>query len=128
MVADHFLPRPTGLPPVAPGPPTDLAQALAGKVLLAGWQLAEVEHLTKDRRVDLVLADGFRLGAGFAAERLHLPWVAYTHHYFDETTTSEGMVEYYWQRFGRAEEAGEVFASWWPQLRAQLGLAPRPGT
>ena len=80
-----------------PRQPHDLDQALAGKVLLAGWHQAEVEELVRRHYVDVVVADGFRLGAGLAAERLGLPWVAYTHHYFDEARTSEGMVEYYCQ-------------------------------
>jgi DNA-binding transcriptional LysR family regulator len=92
-------------------------------VLLARWQLAEADHLVHEHQADLALADGFRLGAGLAAERLGLPWVAYTHHYFDETSTSEGMVEYYCQRFGCADNASERFSSWWAELRAELGLA-----
>ena len=76
--------------------------------------------------VDVVVADGFRLGAGLAAERLGLPWVAYTHHYFDEASTSEGMVEYYCQRFASANGPREVFCSFWPRLRDALGCGPEP--
>jgi UDP:flavonoid glycosyltransferase YjiC (YdhE family) len=121
VVADRFLPPPAGLPAAAPGPPRDLEHALAGKVLLAAWHRAEVEDLVRRHRVDVVLADGFRLGAGLAAERLGLPWVAYTHHYFDEASTSEGMVEYYCQRFTATKSPKEVFCAFWPRLREQLG-------
>ncbi len=125
VVADRFLAPPTGLPAVAPGPPQDLDQALAGKVRLAGWHGAEVEDLARRHGADVVVADGFRLGAGFAAERLGLPWVAYTHHYFDEAGTSEGMVEYC-QRFASPNGTREVFCSFWPRLRDELGCGPEP--
>lgn len=115
VIPDHFLPPPPALPE-ASGVPVDLQAALAGKILLAGWHASEVEHLVGHYGVELVLADGFRLGAGFGAERRGVPWIAYTHHYFDEAGTSEGMVEYYCQRFGRPTEAAEVFARWWPVL------------
>ena len=128
VVSDHFLPPPPGLPDVS-GPPGDLEAALAGKILLAGWHASEVERLIAEHEVDLVLADGFRLGAGFGAERAGVPWVAYTHHYFDEAGTSEGMVEYYCGRFGRPTEAPEVFARWWPVLVEALGGDfPVPGS
>lgn len=126
LVADYFLPAPEGLPR-SPMPPASLEDALEGKVLLAGWQKAEVEHLVVRHGVDLVLADGFRLGAGLGAERMGLPWLAYTHHYFDESGTSEGMVEYYCQRFSRPEEAALVFANWWPTVLETLG-APTQST
>ncbi len=126
VVADRFLAPPDGLPAVAPGPPQDLEQALAGKVPLAAWHRAEVEELVRRHGVDVVVADGFRLGAGLAAERLGLPWVAYTHHYFDEASTSEGMVEYYCQRFASANGPREVFCSFWPRLRDALGCGPEP--
>jgi hypothetical protein len=115
VISDHFSAPPSGLPEVT-GPPKSLGEALAGKLLLACWHKAEVEHLAGEHNVDLVLADGFRVGAGLGAERLGLPWVAYTHRYFDEAGTSEGMVEYYCQRFGRPVDAADVFASWWPEV------------
>ena len=70
----------------------------------AGWHMAEVAHLIERRRPDLLLVDELRLGAGFAAERVGLPWVSYTHHYFDESDISEAMVHYHCQCFGRSAE------------------------
>jgi hypothetical protein len=124
LVSDHFLPAPEGLP-TASVPPASLEEAIASKVLLAGWHMAEVEYLVAQHNVDLVLADGFRLGAGLAAEKLGLPWLAYTHHYFDEAGISEGMVEYYCQRFGRPDDAPDIFAAWWPTLLESLGAPGR---
>jgi len=124
VVGDRFLPRPEGLPEVASGPPSELSQALDGEVAAAGWHMAEVAHLIEQHRSDLVLVDELRLGAGFAAERLGLPWVSYTHHYFDEADISEAMVRYHCQCFGRSGEAVEVFEEWWSHLRQVLGLGP----
>ena len=73
---------------------------------------------------DLVLVDELRLGAGFAAEGVGLPWVSYTHHYFDEADISEAMVHYLCQCFGRSAEAVDVFEEWWRHLREGLGLGP----
>jgi len=126
LVGDRFLPRPDGPPDVAPGPPAELSQALDGEVAAAGWHMAEVAHLIEQHRPDLVLVDELRLGAGFAAERLELPWVSYTHHYFDEADISEAMVHWLCGCFGRPAEAVEVFEKWWPHLRQALGLGPEP--
>jgi len=126
VLGDRFLPRPNGLPEVASGPPTELSQALDGEVATARWHMAEVAHLIEQHRPDLVLVDELRLGAGFAAERLGLPWVSYTHHYFDEADISEAMVHWLCQCFGQPAEAVEVFREWWPHLRQALGLGPEP--
>ena len=124
MLSDRFAAPPTGLPAVGPGPPADLDAALRGMAFLAGWHMAEVCQIVAERQVDVVLADGLRLGAGLAAERCGVPWVAYTHHYFDEAGSSEAMVEWYCQCFGCAGDAAEVFARWWPGLLDALGAAP----
>jgi len=126
VIGDRFLPRPDALAEVAPDAPAGLSQALDGEAVAAGWHMAEVAHLIEQHRPDLVLVDGLRLGAGFAAERLGLPWVSYTHHYFDEADISEAMVHWLSQCFGRPAEAVEVFEEWWPHLRHTLGLGPEP--
>jgi UDP:flavonoid glycosyltransferase YjiC (YdhE family) len=122
VLADRFLPPLASVPGLGAGPAQDIDQALAGKTFLAAWHLAEVQFLIKERAIDVVLADGFRLGAGLAAEKSGIPWVAYTHHFFDESGISEGMVEYYCQRFGLATETVEIFSSWWPRLREELDM------
>jgi hypothetical protein len=124
VVADRFLPRPSGLSALAPGAPADLSQALDGEVVAAGWHMTEVAHLIEQHRPDLLLVDELRLGAGFAAERVGLPWVSYTHHYFDEADISEAMVHYHCQCFGRSGAAVDAFEEWWPHLREVLGLGP----
>jgi UDP:flavonoid glycosyltransferase YjiC (YdhE family) len=73
-----------------------------------------------------LLVDELRLGAGFAAERVGLPWVSYTHHYFDEADISEAMVHFHCQCFGRSAESVAVFEEWWPNLREAFGLGPEP--
>ena len=54
------------------GPPTDLDVALRRKIHVARAHRDHVGRLLAEERFDLVLADGFRLGAGFAAEPA--PW------------------------------------------------------
>src|SRR4051794_25959585 len=71
VVADRFLAPPPVLRAPTSGAPTPatLEDALARKSFLAGWHKSEVEQLIQQHNIDIVLADGFRLGAGFAAER-----------------------------------------------------------
>lgn len=104
-------------------PPNDFDEALQGKARLAKYHFAHVSQLIRSLDIDIVLADGFRLSAGLAAEQAGQPWVAYTHHYFDESEISEGIVEQHWQRFRRSRDLRDTFAQWWGQLRRELGLA-----
>jgi hypothetical protein len=72
------------------GPAVDLGQALRRKVYTARAHRDHVAQLLREERFDLVLTDGFRLGAGFAADEAGVPWASYTHHQFDDRVTSEG--------------------------------------
>jgi hypothetical protein len=75
---------------------------------------------------DLVLADGFRLGAGFAADAAGVPWASYTHHEFDDRTTSEGMVQMWCYRFPHDAPLRVTFVAWWHTLRPGLDAGPEP--
>lgn len=108
------------------GPPADLDQALRRKVHTAGAHRDHVARLVRAERFDLVLADGFRLGAGFAADGAGIPWASYTHHQFDDRTTSEGLVQMWWDRFRPVSSLRTTFVDWWQSLRAGLGMAPEP--
>ncbi|HEY4026849.1 MAG TPA: hypothetical protein VGO86_10510, partial [Candidatus Dormibacteraeota bacterium] len=80
-------------------PPAGLEQALRRKIHVARTHRDHVGRLLADEQFDLVLADGFRLGAGFAAGDAGVPWASYVHHLFDDRTTSEGVVQMWWDRF-----------------------------
>jgi hypothetical protein len=104
----------------------DLDQALRRKVHVARAHRDQVARLLREDRFDLVLADGFRLGAGFAADAVAVPWASYTHHQFDYGTTSEGMVQMWWDRFPHDAPLRETFVAWWHTLRAGLDAGPEP--
>ena len=122
---DQMAPWPSELGHVDE-PPTDLDQALRRKIHAACAHRDHVAGLLKQERFDLVLADGFRLGAGFAADAAGIPWASYTHHQFDDRTTSEGLVQMWWDRFRPDRPLRELFIDWWCRLRAELGLGPEP--
>jgi UDP:flavonoid glycosyltransferase YjiC (YdhE family) len=105
-------------------PPADLEQALRRRVHAARDHRDHVARLLARERFDLVLADGFRLGAGFAADDASVPWASYVHHQFDDRTTSEGLVQMWWDRFRSDEPLRQVFTDWWRGLRVELGLGP----
>jgi hypothetical protein len=108
------------------GPPVDLDQALRRKVHVARAHRDHVARLLRDERFDLVLADGFRLGAGFAADEAGVPWASYTHHQFADRATSEGLVQMWWDRFRPDVSLRKTFIDWWPTLRGGLGAGPEP--
>jgi UDP:flavonoid glycosyltransferase YjiC (YdhE family) len=108
------------------GPAAHLDQALQRKVHVARAHRDHVARLLREDRFDLVLADGFRLGAGFAADAAGVPWASYTHHQFDDRTTSEGMVQMWWDRFPHDAPLRETFVAWWHTLRAGLNAGPEP--
>jgi UDP:flavonoid glycosyltransferase YjiC (YdhE family) len=108
------------------GPAGDLGQALRRKIHIAGVHRARVARLLRDERFDLVLADGFRLGAGFAADEAGIPWASYIHHQFDDGTTSEGLVQMWWDRFRPDVPLRQTFVDWWRTLREELGMGPEP--
>jgi UDP:flavonoid glycosyltransferase YjiC (YdhE family) len=107
-------------------PPASLEQALRRKIHVARAHRNHVARLLARERFDVVLADGFRLGAGFAADDAGIPWASYVHHQFDARTTSEGVVEMWWDRFRPDTPLRRVFVDWWRTLRAELGLGPEP--
>jgi UDP:flavonoid glycosyltransferase YjiC (YdhE family) len=105
-------------------PPATLDQALRRKIHVAGAHRDQVARLLREERFDVVLADGFRLGAGFAADAAGVPWASYTHHHFDDRATSEGLVQMWWDHFRPDRPLREVFVAWWELLRAELDLGP----
>lgn len=125
--ADQMLPWPSDLGPDNE-PPTDLDQALRRKIHLARTHRDQVARLLKQERFELVLADGFRLGAGFAADAVGIPWASYSHHQFDDRSTSEGVVQMWWDRFRPDQPLRQVFMDWWRRLRAELGVGPEPAS
>jgi UDP:flavonoid glycosyltransferase YjiC (YdhE family) len=108
------------------GPPVDLDQALRRKIHTARAHRDHVARLLVEERFDLVLADGFRLGAGFAADAAGVPWASYTHHQFDDRATSEGLVQMWWDRFPHDAPLRDTFIAWWHMLRAGLGVDREP--
>jgi UDP:flavonoid glycosyltransferase YjiC (YdhE family) len=120
---DRVTPWPAALGPGGE-PPADLDQALRRKVHVARAHRDHVADLLAEERFDLVLADGFRLGAGFAAGEARVPWASYTHHQFDDRTTSEGVVAMWWDRFRPDRPLRQVFVEWWRTLRDELGVGP----
>ena len=122
--------RTGGIPPwpsgLGCGPPVDLDQALRRKVHVARAHRDHIARLLREEPFALVLADGFRLGVGFAADTAGVPWVSYTHHQFDDSATSEGMVHMWWNRFPHDAPLRETFVAWWHILRAALGVGPEP--
>jgi UDP:flavonoid glycosyltransferase YjiC (YdhE family) len=118
---DHMEPWPSDLG-AGSEPPTDLDLALRRKIHVARAHRDQVWQLLAEERYDLVLADGFRLGAGFASDAAGIPWASYTHHQFDDRTTSEGLVQMWWDHFRPDQPLRRVFVDWWRQLRAELGL------
>jgi UDP:flavonoid glycosyltransferase YjiC (YdhE family) len=125
--ADQMSPWPSDLGP-GNEPPTDLDQALRRKIHVARGHRDQVRGLLQQERFDLVLADGFRLGAGFAADAVGTPWASYTHHHFDDLSTSEGLVQMWWDRFRPGRSLRQVFMDWWPRLRGELGVGPEPAS
>jgi UDP:flavonoid glycosyltransferase YjiC (YdhE family) len=120
--ADQMSPWPSDLGPGTP--PSDLDQALRRKIHVARAHRDQVARLLQEEPFDLVLADGFRLGAGFAADAAGIPWASYIHHQFDDGTTSEGLVQMWWDRFEPDQPLRRVFMDWWGRLRAELGMRP----
>jgi UDP:flavonoid glycosyltransferase YjiC (YdhE family) len=122
--------RMDGLPPwpaeLGSVPAADLDQALRRKVYVAAAHRDHVARLLREERFDMVLADGFRLGAGFAADAVGVPWASYTHHQFDDRVTSEGLVQMWWDRFPHDASLRETFVAWWRTLRAELEMGPEP--
>lgn len=121
--ADQMLPWPSDLG-AGNEPPTDLDQALRRKVHVARAHRDHVAGLLEQERFDLVLADGFRLGAGFAADAAGTPWASYTHHQFDDRATSEGLVQMWWDHFRPDRPLLQVFMDWWRALRTELDIGP----
>lgn len=121
--ADEMTPWPADL---GAGPPADLGQALRRRVHNAAMHRDQVARLLREERFDVVLADGFRLGAGFAADAARVPWASYTHHQFDDRTTSDGLVQLWWDRFRPEATLRRTFTDWWRTLRAELGMGPEP--
>src|SRR5258708_14750048 len=117
--ADRAFPWPSDLGP-AGRPPADLDQALRRKVHVARAHRDHVARLVEQERFDLVLADGFRLGAGIAADDAGIPWASYTHHQFDDPTTSEGLVQMWCDRFRPDRTPRHVLAHRCRTLRAGL--------
>ena len=118
---DEIPPWPSGLDS---GPAVDLDHALRRKVHVARAHRDHVRRLLREERFDLVLVDGFRLGAGFAADASGVPWASYTHHQFDDRTTSEGLVQMWWGLFPHDASLRETFVAWWRMLRVELDLSP----
>jgi hypothetical protein len=108
------------------GPAASLDQALRRKIHVARAHRGHVARLLREERFDLVLADGFRLGAGFAADAAGVPWASYTHHQFDDGTISEGIVQMWWDRFPHDASLRDTFIAWWRTLRTELGIGPEP--
>jgi UDP:flavonoid glycosyltransferase YjiC (YdhE family) len=113
-------------PDLGSGLAADLDRALRRKVHVVRAHRDHVARLLREERFDLVLADGFRLGAGFAADAAGVPWASYTHHQFDDRITSEGLVQMWWDRFPHHVPLRDTFIAWWHLLRAELGLGPEP--
>jgi UDP:flavonoid glycosyltransferase YjiC (YdhE family) len=90
------------------GPAGDLDEALRRKIHAARAHCDHVARLLRDERFDLVLADGFRLGAGFAADA--------------------AGVQMWWDRLSTSATAPlrETFVAWWRTLRVELGMGPEP--
>src|SRR5215472_12298820 len=116
-------PRESGL---GSGPAADLDQALRRKLYIARAHRDHVGRLLRAEGFDLVLADGFRLGAGFGADEAGVPWASYTHHQFDDGSTSEGLVQMWWDRFRPDVPLRWTFVDWWRALRVELGVGPEP--
>lgn len=125
LVADEVTPWPDHLGP-ATAAPASLDQALGRKVHLAGCHRDHVARLLAGGRFDAVLADGFRLGAGFAADEAGVPWASYVHHQFDDRATSEGLVQLWRDRFEPDRPLRALFVDWWRVLRAALGAGAEP--
>lgn len=122
---DEIAPWPVGAG-LGTGPPADLDQALRRKVHTARAHRDHVARLLAAERFDLVLADGFRLGAGFAADAAGVPWASYTHHQFDDRATSEGLVQMWRDLLRPDAPLRQTFIDWWRTLRAELDLGPEP--
>ncbi|HEY7200887.1 MAG TPA: nucleotide disphospho-sugar-binding domain-containing protein [Candidatus Dormibacteraeota bacterium] len=127
LVTDELTPWPDELGPLT-GPPVSLDQALRRRAHVAGCHRDHVARLLARERIDAVLTDGFRLGAGFAAAGAGVPWASYVHHQFDDRASSEGIVQLWRDRFAPERPLRDVFVEWWPALRAALGVGrePRP--
>jgi len=125
LLTDQMLPWPSDLG-AGNEPPTGLDLALRRKIHVAHAHRDHVRQLLAEEHFDLVLADGFRLGAGFAADAAGIPWASYTHHHFDDRVTSEGLVQMWWDHFRPDQPLRQVFVDWWRLLRTELGLGPEP--
>jgi UDP:flavonoid glycosyltransferase YjiC (YdhE family) len=124
FVADAYL-HPERRPPVV-GVPTDWEMARELLAYRAESTMDHVAQLLDEGQFDLVFADAFRVGAGFAAERASLRFAAYTHHYFDETDVSEALLAMFWENTRPAVALRDGFRAWWFDLRDRLGVGPEP--